>query len=164
MDKNMHNFDNYTARSANIDDYSAIMAIKLDIHREAVRLNPQLYKETNRPFSENYLERHFQGGVYGALVAESEGRVIGYLLYERVEVTLPMMKHRRYIMIEDIATDKRYRNIGVASLLIERIDLEDAEFGAASVELSVHATNVEACKLYEKLGYAVRSYRMERFL
>ena len=54
-----------------------------------------------------------------------------------VNIQLPMMTERTYIYINDLAVSEKYRNNGVASLLLKHIEVMAREMGAAKIELAV---------------------------
>lgn len=74
------------------------------------------------------------------------------------------MKNRVYVYIQDIAVMEEYRNLGIATALLNRIERLAAEWKAESLELAVHRNNSGAIQLYNRAGFTVRTYRMEKIL
>ena len=81
----------------------------------------------------------------GFLVAEEEGRAVGFLT--TVVVALFDVK------ILSIAVDKRCQNKGVASMLLKALFQVLREKGILRLLLEVRQSNVRAQKLYLSLGF-----------
>ena len=84
-----------------------------------------------------------------ALVAESEGRLVGLTHY---------IFHRNTIMLEpvcylqDLFTDASLRGKGVGRALIEEVYAKAREAGCSRVYWHTHETNQTAMKLYDKVA------------
>jgi GNAT superfamily N-acetyltransferase len=84
-----------------------------------------------------------------ALVAESEGRLIGLTHY---------IFHRSTILIEplcylqDLFTDERSRGQGVGRALIHAVYDRARDVGASRVYWQTHETNASAMKLYDQVA------------
>jgi len=80
------------------------------------------------------------------LVAEEEGKVIGYVLGERITWDI--------VILCMIATDPKYRGKGVGTRLITTFEKLCKQKGFSYVELHAPRTNRMTQKFYEKRGYA----------
>ncbi len=87
------------------------------------------------------------------LVAERSGRIGAY--------TVASARGERAEVIS-IAVDPAYRNLGLASLLMDSLSRRLRVRGANRVILSVKVTNRPAAALYEKFGFR-RTRRVRRY-
>lgn len=87
-------------------------------------------------------------------VVKKEEQLLAYmnfrLLYEEAELFR-------------IAVYPEYRNLGIASLLMARMDEELAEQGVSVNRLEVRAGNATAIRLYEKYGFYEIARRKEYY-
>lgn len=82
-------------------------------------------------------------------VAESEGRVIGYIHGCSYEVLYaPRVKN-----ILGFAVDKEYRNNGVGTALLRALEQWAEDTGAKGIRLASGSTRVKAHHFYESRGY-----------
>lgn len=111
---------------------------------------------------ENYPESFFIGLYQHApnsfLVAETDGRVIGYIMC-RIErgissyrTAMPAKKGH----IVSVAVSRNHRFKGVGTDLISGAMAGMVEYGAREFFLEVRKSNQAAIKAYEKLGFEVR--------
>ncbi|MEM2876348.1 MAG: ribosomal protein S18-alanine N-acetyltransferase [Candidatus Bathyarchaeia archaeon] len=93
---------------------------------------------------------------YGFLVAQMNGRVIGYAI-ATVEVNLDFKTLRiaRHGHILNLAVDEGYRKQGVGSNLIRSIVERLRERMVSKVYLEVRKSNQPAIKLYSRLNFKV---------
>jgi [ribosomal protein S18]-alanine N-acetyltransferase len=77
------------------------------------------------------------------LVAEDEGRVVGYVICSRYDTVWHVM---------NIAVDDRRRRAGIATALLERL-FEQADKPGEQYTLEVRESNEPAIALYERFGF-----------
>jgi ribosomal protein S18 acetylase RimI-like enzyme len=63
-----------------------------------------------------------------------------------------------------LAVDAGYRNKGIGTALLRKLLEEFKKAGADLILLNCPAEAIEAKKLYDKLGFKVRSYQMKKRL
>lgn len=99
------------------------------------------------------------------LVAELGGRVVGHLTLEIVSVAdrMPFVP-RAYGLVRDLVVASDTREQGVGSALMAEAERWVAGRGLDAVELTVWSFNVEAIRLYERLGYSTALLRMRRVI
>jgi GNAT superfamily N-acetyltransferase len=95
-----------------------------------------------------------------ALVAEAEGKVVGFTTY---------LFHRHTAMIsevcylQDLFTDEKFRGQGIGKSLISAVSVRAKENGSIQVYWMTHESNEVARSLYDKLakhsGFIVYSKR-----
>ena len=85
------------------------------------------------------------------LVAERDGRVIGYIMC-RIERSFLGLSTRGHVI--SIAVMPEHRRMGIATALMEEALSRMAKrYGASECYLEVRVSNTPAINLYEKLGF-----------
>lgn len=146
------------------DDREAILGIKKQAHAYFVEQQPHLYQQSDTLFTDDFFNCYFNHTDHISLLAKVNHQTVGYALIDKVSVDLPMMRKRVYVYIQDIAVREDFRSLGIATLLLDKIEEIAAEWNAESLELAVHTNNPSALKLYDRYGFTVRTYRMEKIL
>ena len=101
-------------------------------------------------WSENSVKSELNNDLALWLVAEAEGKVLGYVGSQTVMDETDMM---------NVAVDPDFRGQGVAVGLIDSLIRELKSIGSKSLTLEVRASNEPAKKLYEKLGFTQAGLR-----
>ena len=96
------------------------------------------------PWSENSIASELKNPLSLWLVALDGQQVAGYVGSQSVMGEADMM---------NIAVSSRYRRMGIAQELVERLVTLLREMGAYSLTLEVRASNEPAKALYSKLGF-----------
>lgn len=86
---------------------------------------------------------------YKTFVATANGEVVGFIALQKTDE----------VNIESIAVKKEWRNLGIASRLIERAEEFTKDAGLNVLSLEVNFKNITAFLLYEKLGFKERRIR-----
>jgi RimJ/RimL family protein N-acetyltransferase len=97
----------------------------------------------------------------GTLVAEREGRVVGYV---RVVPASPLPENAHVWMLEGVAVAPAERGRGVATALLDGVVQRAADAGVRKVSLRVLATNPRARRVYERAGFTVEGVLREEFV
>jgi ribosomal-protein-alanine N-acetyltransferase len=89
------------------------------------------------------------------LVAKADGRIAGYSI---ATLALPNRDCKGVATdgraeIESLAVLPRYRNLGVATVLLKRTIQKARRSGARAISLMVRRKNESAIQLYRKLGF-----------
>lgn len=96
------------------------------------------------PWSEKSIASELQNPLSLWLVAEEDGRVLGYVGSQTVLDESDMM---------NVAVDLGYRRRGIARALIEALIAALAEGGSRCLKLEVRVSNESARNLYESMGF-----------
>lgn len=91
-------------------------------------------------------ERDFEAGVYRALVAEAEGRVVGMALSYMAYSTWK----GKMLFLEDFVINEAYRRYGIGQRLFDAFLEEARREGCRLVKWQVLDWNEPAIKFYEK--------------
>ena len=151
-------------REATIDDYKALCDLtnSLDqLHRENL---PGVFQKFEGPVREQeYIQELLNSENVRLFIAEKDSRVLGYIhIAVKDAPSIPVMKPRRYGIIDSIVVDEAYRNQGVGRKLVERAEKWAQEKGATSIELNVYEFNREARVFYSRVGYSSIMMRMSK--
>ena len=87
------------------------------------------------------------------IVAEANGKVVGYLLLTRV---LNPVRNRYYCLVDYICVVRDYRGYGVGEKMMEYAENYARSHNAMYMQLTCRWTRIEAHKLYEKCGFKKR--------
>lgn len=99
------------------------------------------------PWTEEQLEKQLPDDMHLFVCAEDEnGNTVGY-------VGLMYVLDEGYI--SNVAVDSRYRRMGIAGKLLDRLIEEAAQKQLSFVTLEARVSNTPAIKLYEKYGFEV---------
>lgn len=102
------------------------------------------------PWSEENLRQSLANPDYLFLIAEKEGKVVGYAGLFRVldegDIT-------------NIVVDERYRRQGLGKRLTEALLMEGGKCGLHAFTLEVRVSNSAAIHIYEQLGFAQEGIR-----
>ena len=145
-------------------DLREILKIKKEAHQEFVRQRPDVYQEGETLYTEAYLNRFFDKKGYYILIASQNEEVVAYAFLQIVEINLPMMKHRSYLYIHDLAVVEQFQGLGIGAELMGEIERQARSFKLNKIELAVHLFSEDAIRLYEKICFKTRTLRMEKDL
>jgi len=95
-----------------------------------------------------------------ALVAEVEGRVVGYVL---IGTPTPLPASARVQMIRGLAVDPAHQGQGIGRTLIDAAIAEATARGAVKLSLRVLATNDGARRLYADAGFETEGVLADEF-
>ncbi|MHA1590679.1 MAG: ribosomal protein S18-alanine N-acetyltransferase [Candidatus Njordarchaeales archaeon] len=104
-------------------------------------------KSFKRPYPKYYLAWLIKGLADIFLVAEYKGQVLGYVA-GRIE-------YNRLGHVITIAVHPEWRRRGIGTKLMLYIMKLFREYGCERVYLEVRVSNLEAIRLYEKLGFRI---------
>ena len=96
------------------------------------------------PWSEKSIASELTNELAFWLVAEDEGRVVGYVGSQTVFPETDMM---------NIAVVPERRREGIAEVLVDSLITELKRIGSSSLTLEVRSSNAPAIALYHKLGF-----------
>lgn len=133
---------NIQYRKAVKEDFDAINALFCEM------LCTIYNKESAEGYKTGDLDYYFAGGEDFICVAETEGRIVGFL---SVEV------HREefdYLYYDDFSVSREYRSNGIGAELVQRAEDYAKALGIEKICLHVEKENTRAFRFYEKHGFA----------
>lgn len=146
-------------RLANENDYNAVEIIMRQVQQLHIDWRPDLYKMGEVVFPlEMYMDA-IQKGTF--VVAEVDGKVVGFLYYEIVHIENDNQVSRNVMFIDSMGVDESYRGKGVGHQLFDYIKNIKQEMNIDKIELQVNSQNVNAREMYEKYGFKEKAITME---
>ena len=141
---------NRIIRSAEKKDYDSIYVLLVN----------SLGYNTDRQELHKRLDKLNQG-IYRTLVAEIDGRIVGFVGY----CTLEAFEYSGgYIKILALATDIKYQKIGVGSALLGAVEHHAKNNNIPVITLNSSEQCSDAHKFYEKRGYQKYSFGFKKIL
>ena len=144
-----------------ITDYTEINNLAKQVHELHVNWRPDLFADVENVIEKENLEIMIKNKeIY---IAKENSKIIGYITVSVKDKTNPIMRPKKYLSIDSICVDKKNRNQGVGTALID-FSKELAKIKQCTdLYLTVNQENFKAIKLYEKLGFKVKniSYSMK---
>jgi ribosomal-protein-alanine N-acetyltransferase len=102
------------------------------------------------PWSTGFFLQELQMACARSILAETDGRIIGYVLYWLVPGAVD---------IHNIAVHVDVRGRGLGHLLLEKVLAEARRQSVPRVTLEVRKSNLSAQKLYESMGFLTKGIR-----
>ena len=121
---------------ATIDDLNEIV----ELEKKNILINTM---------SENQIESALKDTNYIVLKATMNEQIVGFIMLIKSDE----------LNIDSVAVNKEYRNLGIATKLIEKAEEFARENNIETLSLEVAYTNITAFLLYKKLGFVERRTR-----
>ena len=139
---------------ANIEDLEEINTLARQVHKIHVKWRPDMYKDVKNVIEREFLEKLIADKqIY---VAKLDNKIIGYLIFMIKEQNNPIMKFKKYLIIDTICVDKNYRKKGIGTRILEYANNIAKKYNCTDLQLNVNPENIDAIKLYEKFGFNVK--------
>lgn len=129
--------------------------------REGIRFRPMTTADMDEimsierssyrfPWSLGFFLQELQVACARSILAEAEGRIIGYVLFWLLPGTID---------IHNLATHVNFRRRGVAKLLLSQVLGQARDQSIDRVTLEVRKSNLPAQRLYESIGFMITGVR-----
>ena len=138
-----------------IDDFTRINELAKQVHDIHVNWRPDIFLSTNEVFSKIGFKNLIDSKEI--FIAKKQDEILGYIIFKIKEVKNANMKYRKQLCIEAICVDEKNRDKGIGTLLLEFIENIAKENSCTDMYLTVNEENINAIKLYEKLGFNVKN-------
>ena len=102
------------------------------------------------PWSAGFFRQELQVACARSILAETEGKLIGYILYWLLPGAID---------IHNVAVHVDYRRRGIARRLLQSVVQEAKRQSVSRVMLEVRKSNLVAQKLYQKMGFTTTGIR-----
>lgn len=137
-----------------IEEWEEVNKIAKQVHEMHVKWRPDIFKSVEDVIEKNRFEDFIKNNqIY---VIREEEKIIGYVQFCIKEKQIHGMQYREILNIEAIAVDKEHRGKGAGTQLIKHVIDLGKKQNCTDLSLSVNEENVDAIKLYEKLGMRVK--------
>jgi ribosomal-protein-alanine N-acetyltransferase len=107
------------------------------------------------PWPKVFFERDLESPETVALIAEYEGRVVGYAISRCVDVKFH---------ITNIAVDEKYQRRGIATRLMINLERIASERGCNYAYLEVRTNNNPAVNFYKKIDYDISHIHKQYYI
>lgn len=132
-------------------------AVTDEVVEAFARLLPQLSRSAPAP-DRAALERIVNSPATSLLIARHDGKIVGSLTLAMFDIPTGTRA-----WIEDVIVDNEVRGKGIGqALTLEALDLARAA-GAKTVDLTSRPSREAAGRLYERVGFSLRSTRVYRY-
>lgn len=145
-------------------DFKSLNGIAAEGDAFHARSVPQVFQKPSRPDRpRSFWSRMLVGRNSTILVAEHEGRILGFLLVEvKTSLRLPILRRRRFGYVSHVGVIRGWRRRGVGRLLMAAAHRWLLRRRITQIELNVWSFNRGAVEFYKRLGYRFLSHRMGR--
>lgn len=149
-------------REVTEQDYAAVEALALAMHRDAVTHRPDLFAPLEEFYAPELFREWVSGGVEDAiwLLAEEDGETAGICL-TRVNDRREMLAAREPC-VDLLFVREAYRRRGVARSLLEETERRAKAMGCTTLILCADGYNEGAMRLYEGFGMTPRKIYYEK--
>ncbi|MEM3404318.1 MAG: GNAT family N-acetyltransferase [Nitrososphaeria archaeon] len=131
-------------REMKIDDLPEVFHIGESIYPSDVF--PTMY----RTWDEYAVTSHFNNNPNLCLVAESNGKVVGFIMATTIEKSQSAWKYGYVVWL---GVRKRYQHTGVANRLYNMIEEKLKELGVRIILADIEGTNHKALNFFKKKGF-----------
>jgi ribosomal protein S18 acetylase RimI-like enzyme len=144
---------NFTVRSATDADLETLNLFMYDLHQFHHQHVPDDFKTPEEVQLEKSIALYLESPDCLVLVAEFNGKVIGFVTGQFCELLSPISKSVLIGNIDELFVLKSYQKCSVATVLLQEMEIRFAEYGVAQIMVEVWDFNHAARGLYKKLGF-----------
>ncbi|MDO8507095.1 MAG: GNAT family N-acetyltransferase [bacterium] len=149
-------------RKAKLEDFEEIKKLSYKLMVNETKFEPSFQPEyAKTEHSDNYLKGKMESESALFLVAEQEGKLIGFL----IGTVYPSPKARQSVtpaVLDNIYIDTAHRNKGVGKGLLEGFQAWAKGKGSNKLRLGVHHKNDEAIRFYKNFGFSDFYLKLEK--
>lgn len=149
-------------REMNIDDYSSVDELMLQLHSLHVKGRPDLYEEVEHPYSFTEFKEIVNDKNIISLVAEENDTIAGLCITSIKDKSGMLSKKTAYM--DALVISEKYQNKGYAKELFYETEKRAKSMGAIRLDLMVWGFNKHAIDLYSSLGMKTQRYIFEQEL
>ena len=155
---------NFQFRSATSEDYEAFCDLSASVDRLHRENLPDFFQEPSGPVRERkYFQELLARNDVQIFIAAQDQKIVGYVhIFVQETPSIPLLKQRKFGVIDAIVVDEAFRGQGVGKKLMDRAESWAREQGATSMELNVYTFNQEALDFYQRIGYRSLRTRMSK--
>ena len=127
--------------------------------------SPFVQDRTNDPAeAENYLvycEHHIQEAGGALVVAVHQGQIAGFMCWS-ISTDGPFVRpeFRKVGVVDFVMASERHRGLGIGSMLMTEAERLTKAAGSTRLSLMVMTGNKGAVRLYERMGFESRAFKM----
>lgn len=146
-------------------DIPGLLDLLLQVGQVHHQIRPDLFRDGAQKYDAAALGRLLRDESRPILVAEEEGRLLGYA-FCILQITKgdPMLCDRKVLYIDDLCVDESCRGGGAAKALYDQALALARQLQCQTVTLNVWCGNDRAMRFYEKCGMKPQKIGMETIL
>jgi len=145
-----------------ISDFTEVNKIAKQVHELHVSWRPDIYVSVDTVILKEVYENMVENS--NIFVIKYKGNIIGYTSFQIEEKSSHGMHDRKILKINALAIDEVYRGKGFGTKLLEHIEGYARQNNCTDIYLSVNEENIQAKKLYEKIGMTVKNINYSKKL
>ena len=151
-----------TIREALTGDYEALCEIygELDgLHRQN---HPEIFtKPEEAARAKEYLSGVMEEPGRALFAALADGKLAGFAeCCIQSASGFPVFKKREWVQLDSLAVKKKYQNLHIGSLLLDKVTEWAGEKNIPRIELKVYSFNSDTVRFYENKGFRELSRTM----
>lgn len=154
---------NPSYRRAIVEDLASVHALAQVVNRLHHGAWPDVFAHSPDPATEKaHWLKSLQGDTAATFLACVEGTNIGFVTVQILEEDHCLLQQLRYARVGTLCVAEAMRGRGIGRALMEHAQRWASSCGAAEMRLEVWNFNLTAVRLYEELGYELRSLAMSK--
>ena len=147
----LKDMNKWELRKATLEDKKSIEELFIKM------LQSIYHTEDVQGYEEGYLDKFFDQRDEWICVAEKNDIVIGYVSIEVHH------EEEEFIYLDDISVLGEYQNLGIGTALLNMAEQYARKINIPAIYLHVEKSNEAAFRLYERLGYEIKSEEGSRY-
>lgn len=145
-------------RMAEAGDLERVNELRRQVNELHVQGKPEVFKPGFGEELRSYIHTIFDAPDREIIVAEDDGRVIGFACLRHMDrPETPYMNRRRYLEVDEFGVDIAHRRCGAGRAMFEEIRRIAKACGFDRIDLNMWEFNEDALKFYESVG--LKTYR-----
>lgn len=155
---------NVNIEIATLDDVQRIAELAYETGKVHEKMAPQYFKPCSVVGQVEFIKKAIEGECSEVFKASLDNDIVGYLVLYIWDRPKEYFVHQDVGYIGSLGVDEKYRNRGIGTKLVKKVETWCLEHSIDEVELDVYPFNIEAIKFYEQLNYGVLNVRRNKIL
>lgn len=154
---------NLKIREANINDYTEIYNLVLEVYKLHLKGRPDVYLEIDNPLTREYFNDLLNSNASKIFVAQNldNKKLAAYSILQVMTTKNPILIPKTFVYIDDFCVSLNYKRTGIGKMMFNYIVDYAKSKKYDSLQLNVWEFNKAAIKFYEAMGMSTRNRRME---
>ena len=154
---------NPSYRRATVEDLLSICELGNVVNRLHHEACPQVFAPSpDQAREQAHWLTSLQGEAAATFLAQDDGAVVGFVTVQILEENHCLLQPLCFARVGTLCVAEHMRGHGIGRALMEHAQRWAAVCGAMDIRLEVWKFNTSAMRLYEELGYEIRSFAMSK--
>lgn len=149
------NMDNIKIVKGTFLMHGVINELMIQVHELHVSWRDDIFVSSNELITTERLEFLIDNNLIYVAIKDQE--VVGILLVDYKEREFTGLVPKKYLIINTICVDEKYRGKGIGRLLLDFSEVLAKENNCTDLTLSVNKENIAGIKSYENFGFTVKN-------